>query len=111
MLVCKHILNKFSSISEEVDLADVRIVFVERKIFEDKELDIIEKEFHHDRRDVMAVFLTDVIKNGNDAMLTLVDTLYVIGLDALAESLISDVTDVFEETTVGKGISLIYHFS
>lgn len=98
ILVCKHILNQFTNISETVDLADIRTVFIERKTFEEEELDDIEKEFYHDRRDVMAVFLTEVIKKGDDAMLTLVDSLFVISMDELAGSLMSELKDVFQET-------------
>lgn len=104
--MCKHILNQFTNISETVDLADIRTVFIERKTFEEEELDDIEKEFYHDRRDVMAVFLTEVIKKGDDAMLTLVDSLFVISMDELAGSLMSELKDVFQETKKENGINL-----
>lgn len=82
----EHIFKHFPEIIRKVFLDDIRRIFTDRNIFKDEMFEVAEES--EERHEVsMANILTEIIKMGTDAMLTLVDALYVIQLDKLADKL------------------------
>jgi hypothetical protein len=78
--------NRFN-ILDNLDIYDVRGIFIERGIFSSRMFDEIEEKYSESEDQMIAV-LIEIIKSGARAMHILVDALYMNQADSLADSLL-----------------------
>ena len=81
----RHIFNNRTNILNNLDIDDVRDIFIEREVFSSSKFDEIEEKCSGSENPMSAV-LNEINKSGSRAMQTLVDVLYINQLDSLAES-------------------------
>ena len=83
----QNIINNRAKILDNMDIDDVREIFIERGVFNSSMFDEIEKKYS-ESEDQMSTVLIEIRKSGLHAMRILVDVLYINQLDSLADSLL-----------------------
>ena len=91
-----NISNNRIDILENLDIDDVREIFIEREVFSSSMFDEIEKKYSGSE-DQMCIVLIEIINSGPRAMRTLVDVLYINQLDSLAASLLRGTPNELQE--------------
>jgi hypothetical protein len=83
----RSIFRNRTDILNNLDIDDVREIFIEREIFSSSKFDEIEEKRSGSEHQMSAV-LNEINNSGSHAMRTLVDVLYINQLDSLANSLV-----------------------
>ena len=91
-----NISNNRIDILENLDIDDVREIFIEREVFSSSIFDEIEKKYSGSE-DQMWIVLIEIINSGPRAMRTLVDVLYINQLDSLAASILRGTRNELQE--------------
>ncbi|XP_063415802.1 uncharacterized protein LOC134697454 [Mytilus trossulus] len=94
----KKIIHNFEKLVNTLDIDDMRETFVERKVFDIPTFDRLEEQFADNREQATAALLIKILKAGHEAVVTLVDVLYINAIDSLA----NDLLEPLPETTVYK---------
>ena len=92
----RNIFTNRTNILDNLDIDDVREIFIERGVFSPSMFDEIE-EIYPQSEDQMSAVLIEIIKSGPCAMRTLVDLLYINQLDSLAASLLMGTPNELQE--------------
>ena len=99
-----NISNNRIDILENLDIDDVREIFIEREVFSSSMFDEIEKKYSGSE-DQMCIVLIEIINSGPRAMRTLVDVLYINQLDSLAASILwgtrNELQEMQDNTQIG----------
>ncbi|XP_071124715.1 uncharacterized protein [Mytilus edulis] len=85
----KNIIHKFEKLVKDLDIDDMRETFVERKVFDIHTFDRLEEQFKDNREQATAALLIEILKAGHEAVVTLVDVLYMNAIDSLANELLA----------------------
>ncbi|XP_052103260.1 uncharacterized protein LOC127736713 isoform X2 [Mytilus californianus] len=85
----RNIIHKFEKLVNNLDIDDMRETFVERKVFDNATFDILEEQFEDNREQATAAVLIEILKAGHEAVVTLVDVLYMNAIDSLANDLLA----------------------
>lgn len=95
----RNIIHKFEQLVNTLDIDDMRETFVERKVFDIPTFDRLEEQFENNREQATAAVLIKILKAGHEAVVTLVDVLYMNAIDTLANELLAPLpsTTVDEE--------------
>ena len=100
----RNIFNNRTQILDNLDIDDVREIFIERDAFNSSMFDEIEKKYSRSE-DQMSAVLIEIIKSGPRAMRILVDALYINQLDSLADSLLmgtpNELQEIQDNTQIG----------
>jgi hypothetical protein len=83
----RNITTNIRNILDNLDIDDVREIFIEREVFSSRMFDEIEEKYSGSEDQMYAV-LIEIIKSGQRAMQILVDALYMNEADSLADSLL-----------------------
>ena len=92
----RNIPSNRTNILNNLDIDDVREIFIEREVFSSSMFDEIEEKFSGSENRMSAV-LNEIKKSGSRAMRTLVDVLYINQLDSLADSLVRGISNELQE--------------
>ena len=92
----QNIINGHANILDNLDIDDVREIFIEREVFNSSTFDEIEKKYS-ESEDQMSTVLIKIRNSGPHAMRTLVDVLYINQLDSLADSLLRGTPNEMQE--------------
>lgn len=85
----ENIIHKFEKLVKDLDIDDMRETFVERKVFDIHTFDRLEEQFKDNREQATAALLIEILKAGHEAVVTLVDVLYMNAIDSLANELLA----------------------
>ena len=92
----QNIINGHANILDNLDIDDVREIFIERGVFNSNMFDEIEKKYS-ESEDQMSTVLIKIRNSGPNAMRILVDVLYINQLDSLADSLLRGTPNEMQE--------------
>ena len=97
-----HILRRnfsinHSNILDNLDIDDVREIFIKRKVFSSSMFNGIEKKYSRRSGKQMSAVLIEIMNSGPRAMRTLVDVLYINQLDSLADSILRGTPNELQE--------------
>ena len=92
----ENIFNSRINILDNLDIDDVREIFIEREVFSPSMFDDMEEKYSGSE-DQMSVVLIEIIKSGPRAMLVLVDALYINQVDSLVVSLLRGTPNELQE--------------
>ena len=92
----QNIINNRAKILDNLDIDDVREIFIKREVFNSSMFDEIEKKYS-ESEDQMSTVLIEIRKSGLHAMRILVDVLYINQLDSLADSLLRETPNEMQE--------------
>ena len=99
----RNIFSNRTNILNNLDIDDVREIFIEREVFSSSKFDEIEEKYSASENQMSAV-LNEINKSGSHAMRTLVDVMYINQLDSLAASLLRGTRNELQEMQDNKQI-------
>lgn len=85
----RNVIHKFEKLVNDIDIDDMRETFVERKVFDVSAFDCLDRKFEDNREQATAALLIQILKAGHEAVVTLVDVLYMNAIDSLANELLA----------------------